>query len=855
MRTHTRRIRTNGAQRNSVRKRIAPGCYVPKVQCSYCSRPRRYKEKNKLQALTPLGANLKVCEIAACAGCPLRKKNPDAIFVPPRVGSNLRLEIGDYPGRVAAELGHPLGGGSGGWLTSMYSKAGLEEKENSVLNVIQCKQPEEEFPKNEHEAIEHCRKAHVEPFLASKPWTRVDVFGEYPLKYILQKNLEISRWRGTILSVPALDNSKIAIPTFHPRYIAKDQAMFPVAINDLRKTLTVEPEYYNIYPSLNDVRQFRSTRFAFDIETNGWTKEINIVGLCSEDYRVIVVPFIGEYVDELRRIFANATEVIGQNLVQFDLPVLAHNGIYIRGPEECVVWDTMLMHHLRFPVFPHDLEFIGKQFTNKGAWKADKVSFETYCARDVDVTWRSFHPLKELLVQAGLLDNYKYISWPLAKICKLMTDIGLSRSFNRIAKLRDELHEIIKVQEGLLPGHLRTFTKYVNKRKPAPEGTVNEKGRLVKYIYEPVAEVEVPWRSSAVKMKFLYEELRDAKGKKLEVVKHIKTKQPTTDKNALDKLYVRHKLPELRALKELQRCATLLQGFAKEDLKVNDVLHPSFNPHGTETGRLSSSGPNIQNQPSAVRYSYVPRNAGGKIVSVDYSGIENRLVADFARDRKRREWFKDINFSEHKYLAALIEGIAYEEVVKSKDKDSPYAMAKVIVHGSDRLMGAKKIAAQYDLDIDRVKDFQAIWKREISDTIAWQSRVGAEAARIGWLSNPFGRKLWLWESNSITKAVSFMPQSTAADVIFRAMIALMYERIGWPKEWALKIAPYVESLPEGVLLLAQVHDELLCETENADQVNPTLEVLERVMTQPWPELNGLSLPIGKASGDSWGDCE
>jgi uracil-DNA glycosylase family 4 len=807
----------------------------------------------------------KVCDIAACAGCPIRNKYPNSTFIAPRLGSNTRLQVGDFPGKIEAELGHPFGGAAGGWIRSIYSKAGLNEQDNSALNIIQCRPPGDEFPTDPparkfydgddgHKAVEHCQSAHVIPFLHSRKWTRVDIFGDAPLKWLVGKS-GISQWRGSPLPIQQLGPERITVPTFHPRYIAKDQAMFPVAINDLRKTLDVEPENYNIYPSIADVRAFKATKFAFDIETNGWTKEINIVGLCAEDYKVIVVPFIGEYIEELKRIFINATEVVGQNLIQFDLPVLAHNGVCIRSPNVCMVWDTMLMHHLRFPVFPHDLEFIGKQFTNKGAWKADKVSYETYCARDVDVTWRSFVPLQHLLRQAGLEELYKYVSWPLAKICKLMTDTGLSRSFNRISQLREELKAKIVEQEGLLPGHLRTQTIYKNHRRPAPEGMLDKKGNQAKWISVPCPEEIVPWASSAVKMRYLYDELRDAKGKKLGVVLHIKTKKPTTDKNALDKLYARHKLPELRALKELQRCATLLNNFAKQDLKVNDVIHPSFNVHGTESGRLSSSGPNIQNQPGTVRYTYVPRSPSGKIISVDYSGIENRLVAFLAKDRKRQAWFEDPDFSEHKYLTSCIEGIAYDEVVKSKDKDSPYAMAKVIVHGSDRLMGSTKIAAQYDLDILRVKDFQAVWKNEISDTIAWQKRVGDAAARIGWEANPFGRKIWLWESNSITRAVSFLPQSTAADVIYRAMIALMYLRIDWPEEWARKVAPYLEPLPEGVLLLAQVHDELLCETENADQTEPTMGVLERVMTQPWPELNGLSLPIGKASGDSWGDCE
>jgi len=83
-------------------------------------------------------------------------------------------------------------------------------------------------------------------------------------------------------------------------------------------------------------------------------------------------------------------------------------------------------------------------------------------------------------------------------------------------------------------------------------------------------------------------------------------------------------------------------------------------------------------------------------------------------------------------------------------------MAKIVVHGSDRMMGAKKIAEQFDLDFNEVKKIQSTWKTEIADTIRWQHRVSEDARRTGWVCNNFGRKLWLWESNSATKAVSFL---------------------------------------------------------------------------------------------------
>lgn len=778
----------------------------------------------------------------------------------PREGNNLRLAIGEAPGATEAEEGKPFVGGSGRWLKVLYGKAGGCEADNSVINVIQCRPENNIFPTDSqarcyisdsdaHKAVHHCLEHHVYPFLKSRPWQRVDTFGDKPLKFILEKSGGVSNWRGSILPVPILGQEPLAVPTFHPAYIARDQAMLPVVINDLRKTLEVEPEHYEIYPTLEQVKAFRATKFAFDLECNRWNHDdVSIVGLSATPYHSLVVPFTGEYITELRRIFHSATEVIGQNCLQFDLPILKRQGITIRGPKECRVWDIMLMHHLRFPQFPHDLEFIGKQFTNKGAWKADKAIFEIYNARDTDVTFRCFQPLKELLEQAHLLDVYTYISWPLALICKSMTDAGVTMNGNRLKELRLDYLKQIEELEKQLPDELKAFYVTRRKRLPAPPGTVNDKGKPVKFVYQEYQEKITPWRSSDVKKKYLYETLG------LPVQRHIKTKEPTTDKGALDKLYHKTKHPVLKLLKEMSKFATLLSGFAKEDLEGKDELHPSFNVHGTAAGRLSSSGPNIQNQPGKVRYMYVSRFPGGKIVAADFSGIENRLTCFLANDKARAIRLEDPKFSEHKYLVSKFFDIPYDQVEKSHDKDSPYAICKIIVHGSDRVMGARKISEQFDMDFNTVKKVQAAWKAEIADTITWQNRVMGEANRTGRVENPFHRKLWIWTSGSGPEAVSFYPQSTAADVIFRAMIGLMYERIEWPREWAEKVCPVCIPLPEGAILFIQVHDELTVDCK-PEAVEATKYCLRTVMEQGWPELKGLSLPVAIEVGDSWGDCQ
>jgi DNA polymerase I-like protein with 3'-5' exonuclease and polymerase domains len=169
-------------------------------------------------------------------------------------------------------------------------------------------------------------------------------------------------------------------------------------------------------------------------------------------------------------------------------------------------------------------------------------------------------------------------------------------------------------------------------------------------------------------------------------------------------------------------------------------------------------------------------------------------------------------------------------------------------------MGADKISKQFDLDFDTVKKLQFAWKKKIQGTIDWQRRVMADALRRGVVENVFKRKLWIWESSSGPTAVSFYPQSTAADVIFRVMIGIYYERIGWPEEWAAKVCPVYESLPADCILFIQVHDEAVVDCP-LEQVEETKRILTKVMTQPWPELQGLSLPIAIEYGDSWGDCQ
>jgi len=757
-------------------------------------------------------------------------------------------------------------GGSGNWLRTFYSKAGARMDDVSLCNVIQCRPPDNDFPTDPDarayiskedglKSVQHCLKAHVHPVLHSFPWTRIDLIGDKALEFVAERPEGIFAWRGSPVSVPELGEKSIAIPTLHPAYIARDQELIPCVVNDLRKGLVAPPEYYDPFPELETVRNFKATEFCFDIETWGWTGKVKMVGISDRPYHVLVVPFTGAYIPELKRIFRDATSVIGHNVLQFDIPVLADNEVKVNPAAQ--VWDTMLLQHLCFPTFPHDLEFLGSQFTSKGRWKFKKgESEEVYCARDVDVTFQSFKQLLPLVRQFQLEELYKFTQVPLARICLSMHKRGFAVDAKNIEKVRGELKLSMAKEEEYLPPEMRTHTVPVNKREPAPPGTLSPKtGKPLKFIMKPAEETVVPWRSSQKKQKFLYG-TDEPWQLGLEVQYDVKKDNAiTTGKVALDKLFRRSKNRGILALKQLNRWDELVTTFCKEEMVHVKRMYPHFNVHGTASGRLSSSDPNLQNIPESTRFIYVPSHAGWKILEVDYSQIENRLTAYFAGDHERLERFvRDPKFSEHKYAASLFMGVPYDEVEKSSDNESPYIKAKRIVHGTNYGEGSKKIALINDLDLKETKELHDKWKSAIRATITWQNSCAERAKRDSVLTTPFGRKRWFYTSSYFTESLSFLPQSTAADIIFRAMIALMYERIAWPLELAQRVAQVVIPLPRPAELLLQVHDSLLFEypPEIEDDL---IHTVKTVMEQAWPQLGGFSIPIGIKVGPSWGECE
>lgn len=809
---------------------------------------------------------------------------PENNFVAPFVVAGNRVCVAEAPGQLESELGEPLVGPSGSWLRGrevdgkrsggLYKAAGVDERSVSRLNVIQCKPPQNIFPtdpdarsyiskEDANDTVRHCLEHHTLPILRSRDWHRVDILGDKAL-VALTGHSGISRWRGSPLAIPALGDKPIAVATLHPAFIARSQELLPAVVADLRKTTVIPQEHYETHPSLDLVKSFTATEFAFDIETIRATGEITMVGLSSESTHAICVPAKGAYLKELERIFKQALSVVGHNALQFDLPRLRAVGVHISPT--CLVWDTMLMQHLLQPDLPHGLDFLGSFFTNKPAWKhLSGDDEELYCCRDVDVTWQCYKQLRPMLRHEELLALYEAVQVPLANICHLFHETGFKIDPARLGAVRKDLIAKVVELEKQLPESIRTQLVAIRKRVPAPPGTLSAKtGKPLKFIMEDATEEVSPWKSNDELKKYFYEV------RALPVQTHAKTNEPTVDKTALPKL-LKHALRPtygrtqgenvatevqrcIRALQSLRVIASLLSTFTKEEFGHVERIHASFNVHGTASGRLSSSDPNLQNIPEAARYIYVPSHGDWRIFDVDFSSLENRLTAWFAQDYERLERLSQPGFNEHKWTCSRFFDIPIEEVVKDNSKDAPYGKAKRIGHGSNYGMGPLKISRLYDLPLDEVRALCEKWREVNRKTVDWQVETAARAKRDGYLVTPFGRKRWFYTDSAYTESLSFLPQSTGADITFRCLIGLLYDRIGWPEDRVGKLVQVFRALPRPARIMLQVHDSFVGEGPGCD-FDELQDIITRVMTQPWPELGGFSIPVEWKSGPSWGETK
>jgi len=275
----------------------------------------------------------------------------------------------------------------------------------------------------------------------------------------------------------------------------------------------------------------------------------------------------------------------------------------------------------------------------------------------------------------------------------------------------------------------------------------------------------------------------------------------------------------------------------------NNRIHTVFNQTSTDTGRLSSTTPNLQNIPvrsedgQKIREAFIPASSDMVFVAADYSQVELRVLAHFSKSTVLIDAFKN-NRDIHKETAAKVFGINAEDVT-SEQRTKAKAVNFGILYGQTGF----GLARELKISRPEAKDMIEKYFEAMPSIKEWKEATIEKAVSDGMVSTILGRHRFLPDLQNKPKnprrkaaereAINTIIQGSAADLIKKAMILL---------DEKLK----KEEIEASILL--QVHDELIleCEAENRELVSQVLkETMESAMDLIVP------LNVTVATGTNW----
>ncbi|WP_461209757.1 DNA polymerase I [Desulfocurvus sp. DL9XJH121] len=320
---------------------------------------------------------------------------------------------------------------------------------------------------------------------------------------------------------------------------------------------------------------------------------------------------------------------------------------------------------------------------------------------------------------------------------------------------------------------------------------------------------------------------------------------PSTSFAVLEKIKADHPVvADIQAWRKLEKMRSTYLEPLPRAAGPDGRIHAAFNQLATATGRLSSSGPNMQNIPIRSDMGLRMRacftaDPGNLLVGADYSQIELRVLAHFSAEPTLLDAFRqgqDI----HARTAALIFDTAPGDVTRAQR-----GTAKTINFGLIYGMGPQKLAADLGIKLAEAKEFIARYFERLAGLKAFYESVEAGAREHGFVTTLAGRRRLLPDINSRNQnlqaqarrqAINTLIQGSAADLIKLAMLAVDRDE-------------ELAALDAGLIL--QVHDELLLEAPEKN-ARAAARRLEEIMAR----IYDLTVPLAvdHGVGATWAEA-
>lgn len=735
--------------------------------------------------------------LASCANCPLK----GARYFHTDEGFNPDIAIvAEYPTQDEFAAGKAFNGEAYSTLLKT-----VEIRQNTLTHALGCKPPNPSLFSDSHRELALSCCSNRLKWITRKA-KRVVAFGSAIHSYTKKYKIKPSTLRGTEI---VIDDQKI-YPTYSPNWVTKNYSFAHTWQMDLKNAVEGASNRLNFSEWTiieNAIPNTYDETISIDTETQGLYGELLYVSIGFKVTKTVYI-LTGDYIKEHKEEFNNL--VAGNKVVM-------HNGKYdIRVLKDIVpilswqIWDTMLLHYLLHESEKeerHSLKDLGAKYLGVPNWHNEsiadvksipKAQLYEYIRKDTVATLELYHFLI-LQFNKELLQAYTTVLQFGVNTLAQIEENGIQVDAKHLQLVGNNIKRNVSAIAQQLKTH--ACDDYLNPNSPK---------QLADFIYGSLEGDELDYC-----LNLEDPELYNSSSKQ----KNVRS----TDDDTLEMLETQDTSGFVKLLRKYRRISKIFNSYIKTlpdmmDTKTNKV-HPIFNMHKSETGRLSATKPAIQTIPRAesfngkipnnemygaqIRSCFVP-SANKVFVECDFSQAELRTAAALSYEPFLLDVYeRDADL--HTEVAIKIFGPNFTS--------NQRVVAKTINFGWLYGANASVISKQTHIPIEDAHEIVSRYEKSMPVLLAWKKAQMQDAEELGYTRSLFGRyrrfgAITRYNRNDVMKASINAPvQGAASDFTFLSAQA------GINNEYDAKI----------VLL---VHDSILLECEPKDATNVGIYIAE-----------------------------
>lgn len=423
------------------------------------------------------------------------------------------------------------------------------------------------------------------------------------------------------------------------------------------------------------------------------------------------------------------------------------------------------------------------------------IELGQYCGDDIANTYDLYDFFYPLLESDGLLKAYSMVEMPFVSVLADMEYRGVRLDTEGMNNLKERMEAVLANIDAQIRQVLKD--QAVNVASPT---------QLEKYLFDVL---------------------------KYKSVRTTPAGKRSTDNGALEQIIKDNNLDDssfvalLLKFREYDKLYRTYMIGLLQKAGSSGIVHTNFLQHGTRTGRLSSSEPNLQNIPARhddwdIRKYFVPREGYAFVIS-DYSQVELRVLAHFSKDDNMVQTF-------------LNDGDIHAKTMELTGTER--RAAKAINFGLIYGMGPRSLAESLNISEHEAQAYMDRFFSGYPKVKSWISLVQRFALSQGFVTMITGRKRRFrnmfdqrWYSSVKRQSVNTKIQGSAADILKLAMLKMHKELHKYDAH-----------------ILLQIHDEVIVEApiERLDEVKQkVVEIMESAVQLRVP------LKVGMDTGDHW----